>query len=274
MARFRLHEPQRLKLLPLVGLAWAAFYFLVFHPLKDRAEALDKPLDAEWRKLVTALQETNASRVNFASIDARLRDTQESLIALQTVERKVMSRVDFGDELYAKMRAPFQLVDYQNERQRVLAELGRLSGQQQVPLGPAVTNGIPEYTADLRAPSLLWAELAFIRHLLATAINCKVSSIHVLSVPVASIDAQATNLASRLTEIPMQVELTGTTLSVARLLQSLPLRAEEIKAEGLPEAATNKPALFIDRLLLRRQSPHQPDEVRLSLRAAGFAFRE
>lgn len=274
MPAFHIHEPQRLKLVPLAGLVLAAFYFLVFHPLKDRADALDKPLDAEWRKLAAALQETNAHRVNFAGIDERLRDTQESLIALQTVEHKAASRVDLGDDVRVKMHAAFQLVDYQNERQRVLEELGRLSRQQQVPLDPQVTNGIPEYTADLKMPSLLWAELAFIKHLLATAINCKVSAIHALSVPVAFTDAPSTHPASRLSEIPVLLELTGTTVSVAKLLQSLPLRADEIKAEGLPEAATNKPALFIERLLLRRQSPDKPDEVRLSLRASGFAFRE
>jgi hypothetical protein len=77
-----------------------------------------------------------------------------------------------------------------------------------------------------------------------------------------------------LDEIPVQIELTGSTASVVRFLQGLPLRAEEINAAGLPEASTNKPAMFIDKLVLRRQSPDKPDEVRLALRIASFVFPE
>ena len=49
---------------------------------------------------------------------------------------------------------------------------------------------------------------------------------------------------------------------------------DEIKAAGLPEAPTNKPALFIDRLVMRKQSPQKTDEVRVSLRAVGFVFQK
>ena len=43
----------------------------------------------------------------------------------------------------------------------------------------------------------------------------------------------------------------------------------EIKAASLPASVTNKPALFIDRIVLRKQSPEKLDEVRLTLRAVG-----
>ena len=72
----------------------------------------------------------------------------------------------------------------------------------------------------------------------------------------------------------MRIELTGAIANVARFLQTLPLRADEIQASGLPAAPTNKPALFIDRLVLRKQSPDKPDEVRVSLRAVGFVFQK
>jgi hypothetical protein len=93
-------------------------------------------------------------------------------------------------------------------------------------------------------------------------------------VPPVLTNAPPTNSTERLAEIPLQVELTGSTASVAMLIQSLPLRAEEIRAAGLPEAAADKPALFIDRLIIQKQTPDKTDEVHVWLRAVGFVLRE
>jgi hypothetical protein len=77
-----------------------------------------------------------------------------------------------------------------------------------------------------------------------------------------------------LAEIPLQVEFTASAASLAMLVQSLPLRADEIRAAGLPEAPSEKPALFIDRLIIQKQSPDKTDEVHVWLRAVGFVLRE
>jgi hypothetical protein len=54
----------------------------------------------------------------------------------------------------------------------------------------------------------------------------------------------------------------------------LPLRANEIQAAGLPEAPADKPPLFVDRLIMQKQSPDKADEVHVWLRAVGFVLRE
>jgi hypothetical protein len=58
------------------------------------------------------------------------------------------------------------------------------------------------------------------------------------------------------------------------LVKCLPLRADEIRAAGLPEAPADKPALFVDRLIIQKQSPDKADEVHVWLRAVGFVLRE
>lgn len=93
-----------------------------------------------------------------------------------------------------------------------------------------------------------------------------------IAAPLPWTNAPYASAGRSLVELPLQIELSGPTASVTRFLQTLPLRADEIKAAGLPESTTNKPALFIDRLVLRKQSPEKPDEVHLSLRAVGFLF--
>jgi hypothetical protein len=42
----------------------------------------------------------------------------------------------------------------------------------------------------------------------------------------------------------------------------------------LPVAEADKTPLFIDRLIVKKQSPDKVDEVRLWLQATGFVFRE
>jgi hypothetical protein len=138
---------------------------------------------------------------------------------------------------------------------------------------PAVFTGFPQQTAEVEEPELLWAELEFIDDLLTSAINCHVGAIHSLTTPPLT-NAPPTNGIRSLAKLPVQLEFSGPATNVTRFLRSLPLRGDELKAAGLPDAPTNKPALFVDRLILRRQSPDKPDDVRVSLRAVGFVFRQ
>jgi hypothetical protein len=172
------------------------------------------------------------------------------------------------------MQADFQLVDYENERSRQLDELSTLAKQQQAAVAPAVFAGFPEHTAEVRQPTLLWAALSLTEGLLKTALQCKVTAIHSLEVPSVLTDAAPTDSTARLAEIPLQVEFTASAASAAKLIQCLPLRADEIRAAGLPEAPADKPALFVDRLVVQKQSPDKPDDVHVWLRAVGFVMRE
>ena len=172
------------------------------------------------------------------------------------------------------MSAPFQLVVYQDERSQQMDDLARLAKQNQVTIEPAVFAGFPEHTADTKQPALLWAALSLVQSLLSTALQCKVSAIHSLEVPLVLTNAAPANPPLPLAEIPLQVELTGSGESLLKLLQYLPLRPEELRAAGVPDARPDKAPLFIDGLILKKQSPDKPDEVRVSLRVVGFVIRE
>jgi len=150
--------------------------------------------------------------------------------------------------------------------------LTRLAKKENVVLEPAALAGFPEQSAEMQEPALLWAELAFLDSLMTAAINAKVTTIHLISAKMPLTHALPPNQGRSLVELPLLIELTGPVENVGRFLQTLPLRGDEIKAAGLPAAPTNKPALFVDRLVLRKQTPARLDEARLSLRAVGFVF--
>jgi hypothetical protein len=269
-----LREYQRRGLIPLAGLALATYYAFVMLPLTRRAESLDEPLQKAWRKLSVALDQTNATAIDFLHITNQLSETRQALLILESAREQAKARLQLGAPVRAKMQAEFQLVDYENERSKQLEDLGTLAKQQQAVVEPAVFAGFPEHTADVKQPALLWAALAFTEGLVRTALLCKVGAIHSLDVPPVLTNAPPTNGLEQLAEIPLQVEFTSSAASAAKLVECLPLRAEEIRAAGLLEAPADKPALFIDRVVAQKQSPDKPDEVHVWLRAVGFVLRE
>jgi hypothetical protein len=152
--------------------------------------------------------------------------------------------------------------------------LEQAARQKKLALDPAVFAGFPEHTADIEEPALLWAALAFTDNLVDTAMDCNVSSIHSLEVPLTLTNAPGTEPPGRWAELPLQIELTASAENVARLLQSLPLRTDELSPAGLPDGPPGKLPLFIERLILRKESPEKLDEVRVWLRVVGFVSRE
>lgn len=267
-------EIRRRCIIPLFGVALTVVYLFVFAPLNRQAKSLDAPLEQAWRKLAATLGQTNALRLDFVAITNQLAETRHAIVVLETTRKRAQARVQLAEPLRAHMNESFQLVEYDNEVGRRVGELAQLAKQQKVNVEPAVFTEFPKPTADFKEPELLWAELAFIGDLLTSAINAQVTAIHSVTAPLQLTNAPPTNGVSTLAELPVQLELSGPATNVIRFLQSLPLRGEELKAAGLPEATTNKPALFIERMMLRKQTPEKPDEVRLSLRAVGFVFRE
>jgi hypothetical protein len=267
-------ESRRRSIIPLLGIALAAGYLSGFAPLSHKADSLDAPLEQAWRKLAATLGQTNAVRLDFVAITNQLAETRNAIITLDTARKQAQARIEPGESLRAHMSETFQLVDYDTEVGRRMSDLVRLAAQQKVTLEPAVFAGFPEQTAEVTEPELLWAELKFIDCLLTGAINSRIAAIHSVSALALLTNAPPTNGVRTLAELPVQLEFSGPAPNVARFLQSLPLRGEELQAAGLPEAPTNKPALFVDRLVLRKESPDKRDEIRVSLRAMGFVLRE
>lgn len=272
MASF--HEYKRRTLIPLAGLGLALFYVFVFLPIQFRSKELDEPLRKSWRALAISLGQSNALTIDFSQITNQLSETKDALKSLQEARSRALRRLELSEELRGKVNADFQLVEYQIARSQQMDALVSLAKGQHVSLEPAVLAGFPEYTVDVTQPELLWAALAMTKGLLTTAIHAKVSTIDSLEVPVTLTNTLVTKASCLVSEIPMQVELTGPAPAVGAFLQSLPFRGDELKAAGATDVPVDKPPLFIDRLVIRRQGPDKPDEVHLTLRVVGFVLRE
>ena len=252
----------------------AVYYFVVLLPLSRRAEKLDEPVQKAWQKLSISLDQTNTLAIDFPHITDQLSETRQALLILENAKQQAIARLQLGAAVRAKTQADFALVEYENERSKQLEELASLAKQAQVAIEPAVFANYPGHTADVRQPALLWAALSFTDGLLRTAVRCKVTVIHSLEAPPVLTNAPPTNSIERLAEIPLHLEFTSSAANADKLLQCLPLHAVEVQAAGLTDVPTDKPLLFIDRLVVQKQSADKLDEVHVWLRAVGFVLRE
>jgi hypothetical protein len=269
-----LNEYRRRCLVPLIGVGLLLYYVFGFLPLARRAASLDTPLQQGWQKLSAALDQTNAASIDFRQITNALNETRSYLAILDTAKKQAMARFELAPALRAKLGAPFQLVDYQNERSSQMDRLDTQAKAQQVTIDPAVFSGFPEHTADLTEPSVLWAALSLTGDLLSTAIGCKVTAVHYLEVSLPLTNSAAADGTAGWAEIPIQIELTASGGSLSKLLGSLPRRADELGAAGLPAAPKDKAPLLIDRTIMKKVSPDKLDEVRVWLVVVGFVPRE
>lgn len=272
--RIPFSEFQSRGIVPLAGVVLLAYYFIVLQPLDRRSEKLDEPVQKAWQKLLISLDQTNAHAIDFPHITNQLTETRQALLSLENAKQRAIARLQLGAKVRALMREDFALVEYENERSRQLEELANLAKQEQVAIDPAVFANYPEHTADVKQPQLLWGALSLTDSLLRTAVRCKVTAILALEVPPVLTNAPPANSTERLVEIPLHIEFTGFATNAEKMLQCLPLHAGEIRDAGLPEAMVDKPVLFIDRLVVQKQSPEKLDEVHVWLRAVGFVLRE
>jgi hypothetical protein len=267
-------EYSRRTLIPIAGLILLTYIFVVYLPLSRRAKNLEEPVQKAWNKLAMALDQTNATTIDFAQLTNQLSETRQALAVLEATKKEAAARLGLSSNLQEKLTAPFQLVDYQNERSKQMDELERQTKEQKISVDPAVFAGFPEHTTDTPEPVLLWPALALTDDLLDTVVRCKATAIHSLEVPLGLNSSSGPDAAGRWSEIPIQVEFTASANNAVKVIESLPLRAQEIKDAGLPEAPPQKAPLFIDRLVIRKQSPEKQDEVRVWLRAVGFVLHE
>lgn len=252
-----------------IGLA--LYYVLIFRPLSQRAAALDKPVEHAWQELVDFSKESSSIRdLDLGGIRRTQEMLRASLAATEKVRNTIFNRVQLEPETRAKMAEPFSLIDFQNERQERIEQLNALARNQKVVLNAAALQGFPEYNAETKDPGLLWAQLSVASHILAVAINSKVQEVKNVTVLPTQAEKVPNSGEVSWQMISLRVELVSAMPAAENFLAAMPLRSEELKAAGLPESLPGKPALFLDRVLLRKQTPEKPDDLSLDVVISGF----
>ncbi len=266
-----LKESQTAAVVPLAAMALAGYYLFVFLPLSHRADSLETALGNDWKKLVAELhQPSNTVTLDFESLAQQLSATTQSLAAVQFARKQAAARFELSRDLRSKMSASFQNLEFENQRGERLEELFSLAKKQQVALDESeMSLDFAYYPTEMVEPSLHWPALSMADGLLATAIQCKVSAIHAFTSLLPSGGGPM-----RPAQIRFKLEVSGPAPNVLRLIRCLPLRGDELAAAGLTNGPPAKLPLLLDRLVIKKQSPDKPNEVRAALVVGGFVFNE
>ena len=81
-------EWQRRGLIPLAGVALAAYYMFVLQPLSRRAESLNGPLQKAWHNLSASMDQTNTGAIDFLTITNQLSETRQALLILENAKQQ------------------------------------------------------------------------------------------------------------------------------------------------------------------------------------------
>ena len=251
----------------LLALCVGLYYAMIYQPLSRSVSDLDQPLTQVWTDLVrTVPPSAGVGSDYYGDLDAALVAVRKTAAQLEEVRRVADARIEPDAVTRARMRQPFQLFEFQNERITRLEELNRLATQANVVLDPRVSQGFPEYLAEQAYPELLWPQLQLAYVLVASAIHTGVST--VTAVHLAPVQWPARSGEEWLAELAAEVELSGSASAMLALLEMLPLRAAEIRERNLPEMPAYKPVVFIRGLVIRKEGREHPDRVRLELTAS------
>lgn len=258
--------------LTLLGtLVLAILYFAGYRALNHRAEALDRPLRAAWESFAATNQSSEATAgLSLDQLPEALAALQHSATELAELRGRVAGRVRLPAAWWEQIRAPFQILEFENERTRLAEALVALARSRKIALEPGVTNGLPVRTPDIAEPGLLWARLAFARELLLAALHCQVGAVRELAQLPAVSHRSLWDGRRLYEELPMRLEVVGAMDAVGRFLTSLPLTGAELETVGLAAVLTNKPALFLSHLRARKSAPDRPAEVRAEVVVSGF----
>lgn len=269
---------QRLMILVVIALAMA--YLGVLRPLARRVLDEDTPLRQLRQDLTQATLEAGLPRgTDFAALSNRLSALRSAYAGFTTAEREALPRLDPPPELQRRLEEPFQFVEFLNESQRRVEQLTSLAQSAKVKLTPGLARGFPSYQADLATPELLWVQLAVIHRVVRTAIQAGVTEIREISVAPLPLAIPATEPGSSLPppsaagppspdpwhHLRLHLSASGSVDALVRLLLGLALTPEELEALRLPADLGERPALFLDHLLLRREQVESAEQAELDV---------
>jgi hypothetical protein len=253
-------------------LALGFYYIAVHRPLDNRTKALDIPLQQAWKKLETANQDSlTQDRLDLDHISRGLMQLETSLTEITNANLKLLSRIAIDPVFQEHTSRPFQLIDFQNERQSAIEKLQTLANQKSITIQPAAYEGFPQHLSEHSDPQYLWAELAHTDHLIQSMIYAEIESIDAITtqrqrIPIRPQPEQS----PLLTPFFAEVDLTCSSSQLSRLLLMLPKRSDEIKRELEIDYPSNKPSLYVDQILIRKNSPQKPTMVSVWMKVVGF----
>ncbi len=245
--------------------AAAVYYFAVLEPLGRRELEIDARAEEVSASLVAAGNGMSAEEV------ARSIETIEAdIAAFSEIGKERAQTIQLSPEAMAQLEKPFQLLDFEERRFLVAADIRKLAADAGVKLFDGWENSLPSYKSDLERPDLLWVKLDVIEQLLRAVIAAGVGRVDVFEIVSLRPDGERASPLMNSGEVPVRMQLTGKMEAIHDIVMALPLRAEEMENLSLNWSEGPKSTFFLNRFILKKSSKENPDEVSLDFVASGY----
>ena len=275
--RLRIATLQRLVILAVVALA--ATYLGVLRPLEQRVRDEDAPLKDLQEQLARASLDAGLPRgTDFQTLGDRLLAVRSASATFSAAEREARPRLQHPPEIRARLEEPFQYVEFLNDSQRRLEDLAALAQKNRTTLTHGLARGFPRFQPELERPELLWVQLAMVNRTVRTAILAGVREISEVSVeplplyeppdpnqPPLFGPAPAPPATNAWSTLRLHVTAVGNVDALSKVMLALALTPDELKRTGLPEELAGQPALFLEKVLLRRHQLEAAEQAQLDL---------
>ena len=251
-------------------------YFVVLIPIDQKVKALNRPLEEAWQRLGAAMNTNRlGATLDLQNMNQMAADMESQFALFTDAEAELISRVLLSETDQAKVTQPFQLVEFENALVTLEEQLKREAGEKKVTLEAGVYEGLPHHDVSITEPQLLWADLAFARYMLTLAIECRPVRIFDFQTIIRTSDPEAVmSVQHRLHQSRFRLRMQGTMEAAHRFLRALPLRGSEAEAAGLPVPYWEKPALFLEGVLIKKAVAQPSDLVELQLVINGFIYQK
>jgi hypothetical protein len=259
--------------LALASAVLGVLYFLFFYPLAHQVADLDPALIGTWDRIF----EINFHNKARLGMDLRAMTesqalAEQSVEAVRSASQNIKERIQLEPDIREWMAQPFQLIDYDQRRLQLIADLQRTAGAAGTKVEVSVLNGFPEFLKGKENPGFLWAQLSIYHHAISAAVAQRPSVIRsAMVLPVVFHKAQD-EARGGWAEIPIHLELCGSMEAAYKVLLSMPLRGGEMQTNGVAQSNPEKPALFIDHFIINATT--NGSEVELDAIVSGFVSQE
>ncbi len=247
-------------------LLFSLLYLLVYRSIESWSRERDAAIREKQEKIAELAALQNSPERQRTLRIHQLLDTLGESPRESVLRRRI--RIDPGFE--ERMEEEFSLAGYQSFRENKIEHLAERARKLKLDLAAEASGGLPPHQVDEPHPQSQWARLSLSYHLVQTAIEAGIQSVERLEVAPAGTGEEDAELAS----CRMEMEMVCRSGQLWRLLYMLPMTSDEIRKslerEDFPD---HKPAIFVERILIRKNSDANPDQVRAWIRTVGFYLR-
>lgn len=252
-------------LLAVMFLAAGGYYIIMVRPLVVQ----ERDLDDRTNQLIASLT-AGGNGMTADEVTQSVKMIEEDIAAFSEIGKERAQTIQLSPDIREHLNSPFQMISFEDKRFLVAMEIRTRAAEKKVALFDGWEGKLPTYKSSVERPSLLWVKLGVIEQLLGAAIAAGVDRVDGFNLEPRKVPEEGEVRPVDPSEVPVQMQITGSMESIHDIIMALPLRGTELESLNLDWEKGPKSSFFLNRFILRKSSRENVDEVSLDFVASGY----